>query len=172
MQQLRISLLLAFTLTAAPAAADERLAAFAGAWLHRGGAEEARAIDRAIEAATAELGWLTRGATRALLRMRVAPARRIDLRWQAGALRIERDGARREPLPLGFPDGPWQGARAAIAPDGSLVVRWHDDLASGMRRYRLHPDGELGVEQELTSERLSAPLRFRTRYRRAGSVTP
>ena len=144
---------------------------FTGVWRHAGNADEDKQRRKVIEAATEDLSFFVRGTARDRLTERTKPApevklvvddqhielagkeKTISLRFGAKPITIKKDGK--------------EGKLSARRDGKRIVISSQGEKGRRDTTYTLSPDGKkLTVSVRMIGERLSAPLAFRTTYRR------
>ena len=162
---------------AGPAHSQE-LAPFDGGW-HRVANQSDEPRLQSIDAALAELSWVTRTMASPILRRTTVPPERYVFRVDESGIALgERD---RPPRPLRT-DG---GERRFDSDNGpvttssrhlsdAIETRWQTDQAHGSNTFRLEDDGAtLVVETVLQITAISGiePIRYETRFERTPAVS-
>jgi len=149
--------------------------ALSGTWVYAGGEPERAQVDQAVEHATADMGFLTRGIAAEALRARARPREQFTLAIDGSAVSIS------------SPDYPTEQGEVGGAPvsitdrfgdtnqttfqlrDGALVEAGKSADGSGETVFTPDPDGRtLRVRRLMQSDRISAPVDVTLSYRRQG----
>jgi hypothetical protein len=147
--------------------------ALAGTWVYAGGDAELAAVDRAVDHATAEMGFLARVFAAEALRARARPREQYTLSFDGSTVSIT------------SPDHPTESGEVGGPPvkvtdrfgdenqttfqlrDGALVEIGKAADGSGENVFTPSPDGStLRVRRLMESGRLSAPVDVTLSYRR------
>ena len=171
-QRLAAALLVASTgYPAALGATEPSPSTFDGVWRHAPGPEETRRRQASIEAATEDLSIFMRGKARDRLDERTTPPRVLQLQVRDDRVELSRDG-KSVSLRVGAKPVTVErnGQRAILSvrlDRAQLVLHSKGERGERTTTYALSPDGRgLTMSVRMTSERLGAPLEYRSTYRR------
>lgn len=153
-------------LALAPQAVSAQEATLSGTWRHTNTAAEQQRRHQAIDRATDDMNVFMQGAARGRLREATDPApeltitddgAQVVLSARGRRITLTTDGTARR---VSGENG--SGTLAARRRNGRLVVTGRGDNGTRTTFYQLSEDGRrLVLEVRMTSDRLSAPLRYR-----------
>jgi hypothetical protein len=149
---------------AAPGRAASSLAGFHGAWVRVNREADDEAREAALLQATESMSFMTRGATRLVLRRSMAPADRCEIRVEGSQVTVEREGGPTTTFDL---DRPEEGITVAFE-EGVLRRDWlHGEQTRGTTWWRISADGErLLVRRIIRNETVGNPTDYTTTYLR------
>lgn len=131
-------------------------------------------IQKAIEAATADMNFLTRPIARSRLKKTNALAQRIAITRQAETISVRFDQRKPAEMPADGSVVKWTGEDGeqfdvfASTEDGRLVQTFKAGDGQRVNAFRVEDAQRLTLEVQVTSPRLPKPLTYTVRYRREG----
>jgi hypothetical protein len=154
------------------------LAPFGGDWL-RVTAEQDRGRLRSIDAALADLSWVTRTMAGPILRRTTVPPERYVFEVDAGGIALGERGREPRPLALDGSERQFQGERGAVTTsaarlDDAIETRWQTEQAHGSNTFRVDQDGNtLIVKSVLQITAISGveAITYETRFARTPAVS-
>lgn len=159
-----LGLLVALLGGAAPALGTEAasVAGFGGTWVRVNREADDQAREVSLLQATEAMSFMTRGATRLVLRRSMAPPDRCEIRVEGMQVTIEREGGPTTTFDL---DRPEEGITVTFQ-EGVLRRDWiHDEETRGTTWWHFSADGErLLVRRVIRNETVGNPTDYTTTY--------
>ena len=157
----------------APQAEPEGADRFAGTWRYQGTPAEGRSIiTRAIESATDDMFFVTRGVARGRLEDKNQFTREVEFGFPPGRIRIGFDMSSYETPASGrsvqveTPDGETARLSQRLV-NGRLLQVFRTDEGTRTNAFMVSPDGStLRYQVRVDSDQLPQPVRYRLFYRR------